>query len=530
MFSWALVALVLVVVSFSVSAYSFSRYFEGGISHEFCQYAEIARNVLEGRGFHTATVWTSTLAWMDSRGIPFSQEHLAPVMARFPLQSALTAGAMLLVGKTDAAPALLSVLMAALCAVATFVAGCVFFSPLEGFLAALLFVFNPSFQRGFVLWGLPDFGFCFLVLLTVTVLCWARDQAAAHRETPKLWAAAGLLSGLAFLQRENLLLWVPLFLWFVWQRGTGSKKRFLMFCGGLGLGSAPGWIYNLRWFGGITPPAGAWNLLEHVVQDTSPWLSYREFSVAEAWPHMDLLANKFWHYLLWQLMDFPTLWQMHFLFPFLLVGAWGLRKQPFVRLMGSMMLVQLIVFSFLRYETLGYYVKGRYILWFAPTAFLLSMRGASFVGEKLRWGRACPIGLAVLSLGFFGYFWSRPQGGARYPGGLRVQDWPELRASVDAAGPDGLIATNLPAQVTWYARGLSVALPATPADFLALDRQHAVTAVLISRLSPGELYNTPAWGELLGDSGSMKGFCQASHLIVLKDFGTSLLLIKSPKA
>src|SRR5438128_636449 len=107
-------------LSCAVSAWSISRHFEGGLSHEFCNYAEIGRNLLEGKGLRTRMVYPYTLALLDQRGVPY--DGFAPVLDRFPLQAWLTALSERVFGATDGAVLVLSAsllaLTAALCAAA----------------------------------------------------------------------------------------------------------------------------------------------------------------------------------------------------------------------------------------------------------------------------------------------------------------------------------------------------------------------------------------------------------------------------
>ena len=53
-------AIIAGASSLAVSYRSIATYFEGGITWEFCQYAEIGRNLIQGKGFRTLR--PSTLA------------------------------------------------------------------------------------------------------------------------------------------------------------------------------------------------------------------------------------------------------------------------------------------------------------------------------------------------------------------------------------------------------------------------------------------------------------------------------------
>ena len=63
--------LAVFIISAAVSGWSVSRNFEGGLTHEFCQYSEIGRNIRAGEGLRSRMIYSSALATLDERGIPF---------------------------------------------------------------------------------------------------------------------------------------------------------------------------------------------------------------------------------------------------------------------------------------------------------------------------------------------------------------------------------------------------------------------------------------------------------------------------
>ncbi|MBI4425361.1 MAG: hypothetical protein HY554_16650 [Elusimicrobia bacterium] len=516
------------LLSLGVSAWSFARHFEGGLTHEFCNYAEIGRNLNEGLGLRTRLIYPYTLAVLDRRGIPFN--GLAPVLDRFPLQAVLSAGAQRLWGDDDGAVAALSSLLLGLVAAATALAGLALFGPWEAAVASLLVALNPSFQRAFVLWGQPDIGFCLLALALTVLLARPGPRPAWG------WLGLGALAGLAWLQRSNALLWLPLFgLWTVKQ---GGRRALLLFAGGAAATALPAAAYNLRWYGALTPPTLAWNLAHHTVVDTPPWLHFRTFTAADTLSgHLPELARKFLRYLALHLRDLPTWWQMHLVFPAALAGAWLLRSEKgreraraYAALTGLMLLLQVLAFSFLRFEALGPWVGGRYYLWLAPAAFLLAAHAAREAGRRAGLPAALPALFACANAAWFIHGLAGPQGAPAYPRGLYAAAWPELEAARRAAPEDGLVATNLPGQIAWYARRPALALPAEPADLLRVAAAHRIDAVLVSRLRLGELDTTPAWKPLAADSRALAAFAARGGWLVLEDFGTSVLLARPPGA
>lgn len=511
------------LLSAAVSTWSLGRHFEGALTHEFCNYAEIGRNLVEGRGLKTAMVYPFTLAVLDERGELF--DGLAPVLDRFPLHAALNALALVAGGEGDGGPAALSALLLGLLAAATAAAGLLLFGPVEAALAAAFVALNPSFQRAFVLWGQPDFGFAALVLALTLLVVLAKERGRGT------WAAAGALAALAWLQRSNLLLWLPLFaLWLA--RGKGGPRRLAWFAGAGALAAAPAILYYLAAWGSVSPPTVAWNLPHHVIVDTPPWLHYRVFSSWETLAyHAPALGRKVARYLWLQVAGLPGWWQMTLIFPAALAGGWLLRSKigparDWAALVGLMLALQLVAFSFLRFEVLGPWVGGRYYLWAAPALFLLAAHAAVAFGKRLGRPALVPALFAAANAALFARGLAAAQGAPAYPGGLHAADWPELAAVARVVGPGGLVASNLPGQVVWYARRPAVALPAEPEDLLRIDENHPIDALLLSRLPLGELANTPAWRPLLADPKALMDFAAKRRWALVRDFGTSVLFAR----
>ncbi|PIU19980.1 MAG: hypothetical protein COT18_04770 [Elusimicrobia bacterium CG08_land_8_20_14_0_20_59_10] len=519
--------LAVFIISAAVSGWSVSRNFEGGLTHEFCQYSEIGRNIRAGEGLRSRMIYSSALATLDERGIPF--EEYNPVLDRFPLPAWLTAAAQALFGETDAAALILSVLaLAALAAGTAYIAG-LLLGPGAALAAGLIVALCPTLQRGFILWGLPDLGFAAITLAAIGLLISLRRNPA-----PGIyWAIAGIAGGLAWLYRSNFMLWLPLLALWIYKRGGPAdggraRNRLLWWTGGFLLAAAPGLANNLHWYGSINPPTMPWNLAHHVITETPPWLHYRVFTPGETLHQPLLLAGK-WFTLLWQhLKSWPALWQFHLVWPAAAWGAarlWRKRREESAAFEGAavylaMLALQVCVFCFLRFEELGPLAGGRYYLWFIPAAAILAVRGAGDL-------KLLPRGIYFAAVLAFAAWWLvSPQGKTAYPGGLPVKDWPELREAALAAGEHGLVATNLPGQVVWYARRRSLHLPSYPADLEAIMRKHKVDAVLLTRLPLGEPECLPGWRAIATDPKALKEFSLKNGFTRYKDLGTSVLLAR----
>ena len=518
-----LAAAAVFLVSAGLSAWSAARNFEGGLSHEFCQYAEIARNIRAGEGLRSRMVYPAALAALDARGVPGGDAW--PLLERFPLHAWATAAAQALWGENDGASLALSGLTLALLASGTAAAGSLLWGPGAGLAAGLILALGPSFQRGFVLWGLSDLGFALLTLAAAGLLLALRGRSAAGW----VWAAAGLLAGAAWMYRSNFMIWLPLFGWWIYKRGGAGRglPRLLWWSGGFLLAAAPGMVYNWFWSGSLGQSTLPWNLSHRVVTENLPWLEYRVFTLGEPLRHPLLLAGKWWKLFLMHLKGWPGLWQFHLVWPAAAWGAftlWRERRREGTAADGAalylgMLAIQVFVFSFLRFEELGR-AGGRYYLWFAPAAALLAARGAWALRPAAR------VTYLAAAFAYAGWWLATPQGAPAYPGRLPAKDWPELRLAAQAAGPGGLVATNLPGQMVWYARARAVQLPPDPAGLEAIMLRHKVDAVLLTRLPLGEPGNLPGWRAIATEDAALKAFCLKNGFGRVKDIGTSVILAR----
>ena len=91
--------LIVVVLSLVVSHLAYAALFSGGATFEFCQYAEVARNLFEGKGLVTRVFWPGELAVLAEAGKGAAE--YAPPMSRYPLAAAWTAVWLLLGGGGD---------------------------------------------------------------------------------------------------------------------------------------------------------------------------------------------------------------------------------------------------------------------------------------------------------------------------------------------------------------------------------------------------------------------------------------------
>jgi 4-amino-4-deoxy-L-arabinose transferase-like glycosyltransferase len=197
------------------------------------EYAQTARNLSEGRGRVTETIWTLRTAYPLKR---------PPADIRRPL---LWPGILSLVfragGATDASATLATGLMGCLAAGLLYLLARRSLGPLESFIAAIVF----SFQTQVILMnqsGLSEPLFTVILLL----LCLTLVQAIQ----PWKYLVGGVLVGLSQWVRLNgFWLLVPLVAWLLWQREKGWRKRLALLAIGAAVLLLPLAIRNWRHIG-----------------------------------------------------------------------------------------------------------------------------------------------------------------------------------------------------------------------------------------------------------------------------------------
>ncbi|MCG2725186.1 MAG: glycosyltransferase family 39 protein [Elusimicrobia bacterium] len=520
-------AISVFLVSIIISTWVSYKNFEGGLSHEFCHYAEIARNIKAGKGFKTKMAYPSTLAIFKSNKISF--EEYAPVIDRFPLHAFATAAAFALWGESDESVLALSILALGALSAATAIVGALIFGWQTGLAAGLIIALTPSFQRGFLLWGLPDFEFAIILLLSVFFLV----SLITKKDSSKLkWLLAGGVAAAAWLYRANFILWLPIFILWIAVKADSLKKgikQSSLWLTGFLLVASPGIIYNFQNYSSLNPPTFAWNLAHMTITPNLPWLEYRQFSVLEILCQPLLLLKKWGHLFLSHLKVWPQMWQFHLIWPAAFISLFSVfrnknRKNPefdFFALFCVMIVFQVMAFCFLRFETLGAHVWGRYYIWLAPATAILSSKWILSLRPYLRW-----IYFTAVFLFFLKWLLMAPVSKV-YPGNLPVEKWPEIEIAANCSSEKSFIAGNLPAQTAWYAGRKSIQLPVHPRELAEISKKYDIEAVLITRLSPGELYNLANWQILINNPEALKNFSKEMNLPFIINLKTSTLLCKN---
>lgn len=188
------------------------------------------------------------------------------------------------------------------------------------------------------------------------------------------------------------------------------------------------------------------------------------------------------------------MWLQHPVFPFGIMGmAWA--GSGFAGWLALLLAWQVLVFSFLRYEVLGF-LDGRYYLWFAPSLLLYAggLFGRMWQSRAWRLGGAAVL-LLTLQHWFVAYANISPS--AQHPSRLPIRDWPEIRYLRESVPPDAWIAGNIPAQIAWYAGRGSFHVTNRLADMPRLLERWPADYLFLSNTRVAEIDNYPEWKAFL---------------------------------
>ncbi len=523
-------ALLLFIIAALTALLAGIRYFQGGQSYEFCHYGEIASNLLSGKGFVSAAQTPGNLVFLDAYGKQPAGYTAAFEANRFPLQTALIAGAQMFFGAKDFAVLAAQILVHSLWVVAIFLCGTLFFSRMAAFAAALLWALNPSLTTGIIPGGFPDL----LSGLLCTLAAFLFLNALQRKASTWRFIGIGFICGCAYLSRFTVEIFAPLFPVFAisaqgWR--AGLKTTLCLAAGALAL-VLPWTCYVYSATGSIAPPLFWTQLAAHTITGPIPWHEYRFFGPQDfAFPGaLALIARKWLNHFFAFLREVPGLWFLHLAIPLALAFA----IKNFIRKDGPLSLLKFYLtafllqtagFSLLRHETLGL-LNGRYYLWLGPVLLLAACEFMVEVKDALprQLARLSPLTLFLAAnLAVYSYCYARIETGSGHPSGLPVPLWPEL-AWARTAPSDSVIMSNIPNQIAWYANRASIALPPKPADLPALLQKHPATHLLLSRSNAGEPWNYPAWAALAQQNpATLRGFSEETGFTLKKEENGALL-------
>lgn len=471
-------------------------YFNGGESYEFCHYAEIAHQILSGHGFSTSIHYPSDLATLEKTF--YGGTLLTPVVFRFPLFSYWSALWMKIARPDDFGMALGNGMAHALWVCVLYAMGKKLFNRRAAIFACALFVIHPMMVVGYNLGGYPDV--LFGALFGLFNFVWWQALTNEGNSFRKIYFTAGLLAGLCFLARQTFLLWMPLYILspFLFHRREKFSTLFLFAAGFLACSSI--WfVYYFRSFHTVSTPQLMLGLADGTIVSRLPWLEYRTYAFGEflSRPVMIRLLAKGYSYFNEFFSNWPKMW-MQPLFPPLCVACLIFTKgtpRRFGLWLGVLLAWQVLIFSFLRYEVLGF-LDGRYYLWAAPF-FLLY--GVAFLEKKLsstKW-KFIFLAILLLQLQSWALVYLRVIRKSDHKSGLPVSQWPEIAYLQEALPEGSRVASNIPTQIGWYTGHPAVNIPRVPEQIVLLDKKWPVEYLYLSTHRIGEPENYQEWFQRL---------------------------------
>jgi len=478
---------------------SFKTYFHGGESFEFCHYAEIADNILHGRGLSTVVHFPIFLAYFAHLGVRFS--GAGPSVDRFVFFSYWSALWSLIGGGGDFGMALGNGVAHALWVILLYWVGRWLFNERTATISALLWTLNPMMLAGHDLFGYPDvlFGvfFGFLNVLYYQALC---DSTLG---TPRVYFGIGLLAGGAYLTRESFIFWLPLYL--ASPLVVAGRRRWSCAAAFLLAFLIPWtvWAFHVGdKLGALNPQHFMQVLAKDTIGSHMPWAEYRVYTYSDFMTPgiLGKFMHKFLSYLGLFMRNLPNLWLEALLIPFAIAGMLT-APRPASGLATWLSLLfgwQLFVFSFLHYEYLSY-MSGRYYLWFAPFIILYAVAFFERRCASRLWSLT-----AIVVLGYLLHYWvvgyrSIPRK-SDHPSHQSIGSWPEIVYMRENVPANAWILTNIPAQLAWYGKRRAILIPIHTEDVPHLMKDWTVNYIFLSYHRIGELYNFTEWQRLLTES------------------------------
>jgi hypothetical protein len=233
------------------------------------------------------------------------------------------------------------------------------------------------------------------------------------------------------------------------------------------------------------------------------------------------LAWKFQVYLSRSVVDLFTVWLQQIFFPVFLVSI-AVKAEPkftFARFSALLLAWQLVLFAFLRYESMGL-LTGRYFLWFAPVVILGALAFVERWGMTQRGKWTAMLALSAVPLMFWTLaFLFMPSRHA-----AEISHWDEIAYLQSNTQSSDWIASNVPTQITWYAKRTTVNIPNSLFDFQRLIARYPVKYLYLSDRAAGEPENYPAWRALLDSAKENPSIWENIGFTPEKKFSGGILL------
>ncbi len=443
-------------------------------------YYATARQLASGEGLWEPFLWNYL---DDPIGLPHPS-HLYWM----PLASFLAAGSMAVLGRGFLQAQLPFLLLtASLPALTAHLALRLVSRPRCAWHAGLLAAF-PGFFLPF-LWTTDTFSlYAALGGMILLVLASAARDGGGWR-----WLAAGMLAGLAHLSRADGVLWLlPAFVAVAWRR---EGRGLVMVAAGYAVVMTPWMLRNLSVAGVPLAPGGARAL----------WLL--EYDELFSYPASMLTAGRWWHAgwmailsARWEALSLAVqslvaVNGLVFLVPFMVLGAWVLRRSPMVRLLvvylAALVLMMVIVLPFVGVHG-GFFHSSAALmpgLWaLAPIGL---ERAVVWAAARRRWDGASALRVfttaSILLAAAFtaGLTWRRLAGGWH----ASHETYSEVAEELRRLEPEpGIVAVNNPPGFFLASGWPAVVIPNGPPDVLRQVLDHYdVGWVILDRNRPAGL-------------------------------------------
>ncbi len=486
-------------------------------SFEFCQYAEIGKNLATEGTFETQLVEPMALAYIDAHRVSPPGSRW-PVLNRYPLPCLVIAGLMTLFGPTDTAAAWSNGLAASGLAALAYVLAWRWYGRAWAVLVAVLILANPAFYGYFVLLGTPDVWFA--LIFALELLAWCRLTDGSERPVG-LAIATGLLAGLSYLARFNVVVFLaPQLAVLLWRRRGREAAWFVATAAVI---ASPMALYNMHHFG--RPLVGiysAWNLLDDIgAYQREPWLYYRVPRLAaELRSHLGGAFSKFTTNLTREVpLRIWSLWHLDLILLLAVPGVVVGQRAPgrrFLLWAAGLFALQLVLFSALRLELEDRASPhhGRYFFWFAVPAILLGVSVLKRLADRSRWWHALTALVIAGQLSLFLPTWAHWILDNQKSTNLGRD--PIRKVLMSIVSREQVIASNQPQLTDWFCQRRSISLPADP-DELARLNQLSPTPIdyLFIDLNYNAIDLDPRWGSLVRPR---KGEGPGWEPVVLKDY------------
>jgi hypothetical protein len=442
-------------------------------------YAQIARNVQQGKGFRTDVMPLAGLEWMRQTGRlgqPWWNVH------RFPLPSVVEAGLFKVLGPTDFAAALFSALFFFAAIPLVFVFTRRLFPYRTAVVATILFVLAGGPMQEAIT-GLTEPAATFFFLAALYLVLWPKNRWS--------FALAGLITGFAFLNRSSVFLYgIPMLFLIPRSKfreqssgtrvpGSGPQAPalslrnpvldVLAFCIPGVLVTLPWLVRNfvltgdpmfsltsalmVRYLTPVSPHTHDW--YQFVYEKPSVFIKAHPAMILHKWLGQ---VGTLWY------NDWVAIGDAQSLVPLFLVGL--LRPYQGVAAMLRRWLFWVFIFHF---AVLALLVNiPRYYAIFAPILFIYVADMVVWIWDTLRpkaSNRATLLAGVMAASMVLG--WMHILGPVRRTKDARVryEDHPSYQAWIKAnTAPDAFIVSDVPWSVAWLAERRSVPIPPTPAE------------------------------------------------------------------